>query len=80
MSFSDRIPWRGSPARSALRIALGVTEGQVMCTVPRSAAALVATGILIGLPVAIWSLRVATAVLETQARDDRANRVRTAWR
>jgi ABC-type antimicrobial peptide transport system permease subunit len=63
-----------------VRIALDATEHDVMGMVLRSAAALVATGILIGLSVAIWSLRVATAVLETQARDDRANRVRTAWR
>jgi predicted permease len=50
-----------------IRIALGATERDVMRMVLSSAALLVGSGLVVGLPVAIWSLRIAAATLETRA-------------
>ena len=48
-----------------VRMALGATEGDVVRMVLRTAALLVGVGVVIGVPLAFWSLRVAAAMLET---------------
>jgi putative ABC transport system permease protein len=48
-----------------VRMALGATERDVVLMVLRTAALLVGIGLVIGFPLAFWSLRVAAAMLET---------------
>jgi predicted permease len=48
-----------------VRMALGATERDVVRMVLRTAALLVGVGVVIGVPLAFWSLRVAAAMLET---------------
>ena len=48
-----------------VRMPLGATERDVVRMVVRTAALLVATGLVIGVPLAFWSLRVAARLLET---------------